>query len=143
MLKIYRCKVCGNIVIKIKDSGMDMTCCGKPMTELKPGMTDGSVEKHVPTYKCHENMVDVFVGEEAHPMTDIHHVEFIIAETSCGFHLNYLEECDDEHCHYNVDSKKGCYDGCMPETSFSLRDMEELRSIYEYCNLHGLYKEDC
>ena len=31
--KYYICKHCGNIVLKAKDSGVPVVCCGEPMTE--------------------------------------------------------------------------------------------------------------
>ena len=42
------CKHCGNIVEKVKDKGVPVICCGEPMQELKAGVTDAAVEKHVP-----------------------------------------------------------------------------------------------
>ncbi len=144
MLRIYKCSVCGNIVVKVKDSGMDMMCCGKPMIELRPGMTDGSAEKHVPIYtKSGKNMVMVRVGEEEHPMTDIHHIEFIVIETTCGFQVKYLCDCCIEGSKYHVEQDSKCYDGCKPEAEFSLVEGERLINIYEYCNLHGLYVCQC
>ena len=45
--KFYICRHCGNIVAKVKDSGVPVVCCGEKMTEIIPGTTDASVEKHV------------------------------------------------------------------------------------------------
>ena len=45
------CKHCGNIVEKVKDKGVPVICCGEPMQELKAGVTDAAVEKHVPVYQ--------------------------------------------------------------------------------------------
>ena len=30
-LKFYRCPICGNIVVKLENSGVPVVCCGKPM----------------------------------------------------------------------------------------------------------------
>ena len=49
-VKYYICKHCGNIVEKVKDKGVPVICCGEPMQELKAGVTDAAVEKHVPVY---------------------------------------------------------------------------------------------
>ena len=46
-VKYYICKHCGNIVEKVKDKGVPVICCGEPMQELKAGVTDAAVEKHV------------------------------------------------------------------------------------------------
>ena len=44
--KFYICKHCGNIIAKVKDTGAPVICCGEPMSEIIPGTTDASVEKH-------------------------------------------------------------------------------------------------
>ena len=49
-VKYYICKHCGNIVEKVKNKGVPVICCGEPMQELKAGVTDAAVEKHVPVY---------------------------------------------------------------------------------------------
>ena len=47
--KFYICKHCGNIIAKVKDTGVPVICCGEPMSEIVPGTTDAAaVEKHVP-----------------------------------------------------------------------------------------------
>ena len=45
--KFYICKHCGNIIAKVKDTGVPVICCGEPMSEIIPGTTDAAVEKHV------------------------------------------------------------------------------------------------
>ena len=43
--KFYICKHCGNIIAKVKDTGVPVICCGEPMSEIVPGTTDAAVEK--------------------------------------------------------------------------------------------------
>lgn len=129
-LKFYRCNVCGNIVCKVVDSGMPMTCCGKQMTELRPASTDGTAEKHVPVYCKIGNEVCVKVGEVLHPMEAFHHIVFIALETDKGFYVHRLPE-DEE-----------------PATCFCIEEDEKILGVYEYCNLHGVFvsseaKEEC
>ena len=31
--KFYICKHCGNIIAKVKDTGVPVICCGEPMSE--------------------------------------------------------------------------------------------------------------
>ena len=45
--KFYICEHCGNIIAKVKDVGVPVVCCGKPMSELVPGTTDRSEERRV------------------------------------------------------------------------------------------------
>ena len=54
-MKFYICERCGNIVAKVKDSGVPVMCCGQAMKELVPGTADASVEKHVPAYEVRDN----------------------------------------------------------------------------------------
>ena len=49
-VKYYVCNHCGNIIEMVKDKGVPVICCGEAMHELKAGVTDAAVEKHVPVY---------------------------------------------------------------------------------------------
>ena len=49
--KFYICEHCGNIIAMVKNSGVPVMCCGQKMTEIIPGTTDASLEKHVPVYQ--------------------------------------------------------------------------------------------
>ena len=121
-LKIYRCETCGNIVVKLKDSGVPVVCCGSPMKELVPGTTDAAVEKHVPVVKTEGNRVTVTVGSVEHPMLPEHFINFIVLETENGFSVKHLNP------------------GEKPEAVFTINDGEKVKAVYEYCNLHGLWK---
>ena len=46
-VKYYVCNHCGNIIEMLKDQGVPVMCCGEAMHELKAGVTDAAVEKHV------------------------------------------------------------------------------------------------
>ena len=92
------------------------------LKELKAFEIDGAKEKHVPLVKQEGNKVDVIVGEVAHPMQDVHFIEWISIETNKGFQVKYLNPED------------------KPEASFILLDGETLVCTYAYCNLHGLWK---
>ena len=123
-MKFYRCDVCGNIIAKVYDSGVSPQCCGKDMTEIKANTTDGAHEKHVPVVEIHDNMVNVKVGSEEHPMAEEHYIQWIALETSSG------------------NQRKCLKPGDKPEACFALCDGDEVLAVYEYCNLHGLWKAD-
>ena len=92
------------------------------MQELIPGTVDASVEKHLPIVtKLDDNTIKVEVGSVAHPMLAEHHIAFIYVET--------------EHGGIRVDLKD------KPEAVISLGD-EKAVAVYEYCNLHGLWKTE-
>ena len=35
-VRYYICKHCGNIIAKVKDTGVPIVCCGEPMSEIIP-----------------------------------------------------------------------------------------------------------
>ena len=121
-MKFYRCEICGKIVAMVKETPVDTMCCGQAMRELVPGTTDGAAEKHVPVYTLEGNTVKVKVGSMEHPMTDAHHIEWIAIETENG------------------NQRKELKPGDKPEATFALVPRDKVKSVYEYCNLHGLWK---
>ena len=121
-MKFYKCEICGKIVAMVKETPVDTMCCGQAMRELVPGTTDGATEKHVPVYTLEGNTVRVKVGSVEHPMTDAHHIEWIAIETENG------------------NQRKELKPGDKPEATFALVPRDKVKSVYEYCNLHGLWK---
>ena len=121
-VKFYRCPHCGNIVVKVKDSGVPVVCCGAPMQELVPNTGDGAGEKHVPVYRREGNEVVVRVGSVDHPMLDNHYIEWIMLQTKSGNQRKLLKP------------------GEEPTRRFLVDPSDEVLAVYEYCNLHGLYK---
>ncbi len=123
-MKFYRCEHCGNIVIKLHDSGVPVVCCGQPMTELVPGATDGAYEKHVPAVTVDGSVIKVQVGEVEHPMMEEHYIQFIVLETSTGYQIKNLKAGD------------------RPVAEFTLAAGDKAIAVYEYCNLHGLWVKE-
>ncbi len=123
-LRFYRCEHCGNIVVKVKNSGVPVICCGSPMTELVPGTSDGAYEKHVPVVSQEGNVVTVNVGSVDHPMLPEHYITFVALTAGDSFQIKYLNP------------------GEKPEALFVLRKGEKPDAVYEYCNLHGLWKAE-
>ena len=87
--------------------------------ELIPNTVDAAYEKHVPVIEHNSDSVTVKVGSVAHPMLDVHWIEWIILETATGY------------------QKKDLKPGDVPEASFAVT--EPVIAAYEYCNLHGLW----
>lgn len=121
-MKFYLCKHCGNIVAKVKDSGVPIVCCGEAMSEILPNTTDGAAEKHVPVFAVEGNTVRVTVGSVAHPATEAHHIEWIALETTSGNQRKALDPLGN------------------PEACFAMCDGDKVVAVYAYCNLHGLWK---
>ncbi len=123
-ITFYRCPICGNIVMKILNSGVPVVCCGQPMQELIANTTDGASEKHVPVVALLDNSVGVSVGVVPHPMTEEHYIQWVYLETDKGGQLHYL--------HPNEE----------PETNFTLAPGEQPIAVYAYCNLHSLWMHE-
>lgn len=121
-MKFYKCDICGKIVAMVHETAVDTICCGQPMHELVPGTTDGAAEKHVPVYRVDGNTVTVTVGEVEHPMTDAHRIEWIAIETETGNQRKLLKS------------------GERPQAVFALVPYDKVKNVYEYCNLHGLWR---
>lgn len=121
-MKLYVCPVCGNVIEKIVDKGVPVMCCGKPMVELTANTTDGALEKHVPVLSLEGNKLHVKVGEVAHPMTAEHLITTVIAVLG-----NQVLRVD-----FTADDQ--------PEVTFAIGDYKGIIEVYEYCNLHGLWK---
>ncbi len=121
-MKFYRCEHCGNIIAMVEDKGVPVFCCGQKMTEIVPGTVDASREKHVPVYTVENNKVQVTVGAAEHPMIPEHYIEWIALETTAGNQRKRLEP------------------GQPPKAEFALLEGEQVKAVYAYCNLHGLWK---
>ena len=121
-MEFYKCEICGKIVAMVKEGVPDTICCGKPMARLVPNTSDGAGEKHVPAAEVKGNVLSVKIGSVEHPMTEAHHIEWVAVETSLGNQRKMLNPLG------------------KPEASFALLPAEKVKSVYEYCNLHGLWK---
>ena len=120
-MKFYKCRKCGNVVYSINEKSEEMTCCGESMILLKVGETDGALEKHVPTYKINDAVIEATIGEVIHPMEEDHYIEFIAYVAGPEVAIRLLKPGDE------------------PKASFAFLGKGV---IYEYCNKHGLWKKD-
>ena len=121
-MKFYQCNHCKNIIVYAYNKGVPVFCCGEKMKELVPGTVDAAKEKHVPEVEVVGNLVKVKVGSVTHPMTEEHHIAFIVLETNLGFQKKDLDPTG------------------APEAEFALAEGEKVVAVYEYCNLHGLWQ---
>ncbi|MEG2260006.1 MAG: desulfoferrodoxin family protein [Oscillospiraceae bacterium] len=123
MVKFFLCEHCKNMVDMIFDSGVPMMCCGQKMTALVPNSVEAATEKHIPVVSISGNTVTVTVGSVLHPMLAEHHIAWIALETTAGVYRKALEA------------------GKEPVAVFTLTDEKPI-TVYEFCNLHGLWKKD-
>lgn len=121
-VKFYRCRHCGNVIVHLVSSGVNVVCCGEPMQLLVPNTQDASQEKHVPVIEKSGNILTVRVGSVEHQSLPEHFIEWIAVQTPAGLQINYLKPGD------------------KPEARFALADDATEVTVYEFCNLHGLWK---
>ena len=120
--KFYRCRHCGNVIVKLVDSNVPVVCCGEQMEWLRPNTVDASVEKHVPVVtRLDDCRIKINIGSNPHPMLPEHHIVFIYVETENG---GIRVDLDD-----------------IPEAIVCVCSSKPI-AVYEYCNLHGLWKVD-
>lgn len=87
--------------------------------EIIPNTVEAAFEKHIPIIEHSGDHVLVKVGSVAHPMLDVHWIEWIVLETANGY------------------QKKELRPGDAPEAEFAVT--EPVVAAYEHCNLHGLW----
>lgn len=117
-MKFYFCKHCKKIII----SNNSVTCHLEEMEELKANTCDASLEKHVPVVSKNGDSYIIKVGEVLHPMEKEHYITFICLEFDDGYMIKYLKPGMEPICEFQTKSSP--------------------KAVYEYCNLHGLWKKD-
>ena len=120
-MKIARCKHCGNLVDFVVDKGVPILCCGEKMEILTANVTDAALEKHLPMATLSEDKLHVEVGSVLHPMTKEHLIQTIIVVNGDKVQRVNFDETMQPIADFTIDTSQGV-------------------EIYEYCNLHGLWK---
>ena len=119
-LEVYKCMICGNIVIVVHAGDGQLVCCGEPMKRFVENTADAAKEKHIPVIEKISGGWKVKVGSVPHPMEEKHYIEWIELAAGGCVYREFLQP------------------GGKPEATF----MIEAKSVTarEYCNLHGLWK---
>ena len=112
------------IAMLILKGSEDIICGGSQMKQLIANTTDAAVEKHVPQVTVDGKKISVQVGSIEHPMTEAHLIQWIYLQTKHGGQYRHLTHTD------------------KPIANFIVADDDEPVAVYEYCNLHGLWKKD-
>lgn len=117
--EIYKCDICGNIVEVTHTGAGELVCCGAPMVLKTENTEDAAEEKHVPVIEKTADGYKVTIGENPHPMTEEHYIEWIELIADGKVYREYLKP------------------GAKPIAEFCVKaDSVQAR---EYCNLHGLW----
>ncbi len=121
--KFFICNHCKNLIGMVDNMGVPVVCCGEPMVELVANTTDAATEKHVPVVTVDGDCINVSVGSTIHPSEEAHYIDFIYVQTENG------------------GQRKKIGPGKTPQASFKLVDDKAI-AVFEYCNLHGLWKTE-
>ena len=119
-LGVYKCNICGNIVLVLNAGRGELVCCGQPMEFLREGSVDASQEKHVPVIENVEGGYKVKVGSAPHPMEEKHYIQWIELQADNKCCIQFLKPGEAPEAFFRVEAKKV--------------------TAREYCNLHGLWK---
>ncbi len=124
LFSVYKCSVCGNMVVVLHVGGGTLVCCGQPMKLLAAGENDTAAkEKHIPVVTVNGSEIEVAVGSVPHPMTPEHFIQWIAVVTESEVYTKFLTPAD------------------APKAVFTLPTGTAAEfEVYEYCNLHGLWK---
>ncbi len=117
--KFFKCEACGNIVFMLEDGGGELICCGSPMDQLEELTAEMKNEKHVPVVEKTDGGYKVTVGSTPHPMVDAHWIQWIELQTPTQSLFAFLNPGDEPCAVFKTD--------------------EEVVTVREYCNLHGLW----
>lgn len=153
-LAVYSCEKCGNMVVLTKSGVGTLSCCDQEMKKLEANTVDASREKHVPAVTIEDGKIKAQVGSVAHPMVPEHYIEWIAAVSECNFGIVYLKPGMEPKAEFmfieNDDNEPytGENDVLVPNCEASPCNFvnnikpDEKITVYEYCNLHGLWKAE-
>lgn len=121
-LDVFKCSLCGNIVELLHAGEGELVCCGEPMQLMEEKSADSTTEKHVPVIEPIQGGFKVTVGSTLHPMKEEHYIEWIELITESETLITFLKPGDQPVAIFKTDEKVLC--------------------AREYCNLHGLWKNE-
>lgn len=119
-MQVFKCEVCGNIVLVLHEGAGQLVCCNQPMKLMEENTVDAAQEKHVPVIEKTADGFKVSVGSVAHPMEEKHYIEWIELTADGQVYRQFLKP------------------GEKPEAFFKIEAQNV--TAREYCNLHGLWK---
>lgn len=123
MSKFLICEDCKSMLSVVVNNGLDVANCKEKLKELKANTTEASTEKHIPAVTVDGDTISVQIGSVEHPMLEEHHIMWIYLETKKGGQLKKLNPSEE------------------PIAEFIVKDDKPV-AVYEYCNIHGLWKKE-
>ncbi|MFX1514049.1 MAG: desulfoferrodoxin [Promethearchaeota archaeon] len=120
--EIYKCEDCGTIVEVLHGGKGTLTCCDQPMKLFEEQTADMSKEKHVPVIEKTETGFKIKVGSTAHPMTEQHWIEWVQVIADGEVYRTFLNPGDEPEAEFMIEADKII--------------------AREYCNIHGLWRNE-
>jgi superoxide reductase len=120
--QVYKCNVCGNMVVMVHPGQGEMVCCGQPMELPAEKTEDAGKEKHAPVIVLGDGKTVVKVGSVPHPMEEKHYIEWVEITANGVTEREFLKPGD------------------VPEAKFC--SCNEVTQARIFCNLHGLWKSN-
>lgn len=111
---------CKTVLMQVGEA--DPGCLDTSMKPVVANTQDAALEKHVPALEYKDGALHVQIGSVEHPMLPEHHIEWILVQTKDGLMMKNLKPGD------------------APRAVFQVKE-EDVVAVYEYCNLHGLWKK--
>ena len=122
--EVYKCNVCGNVVVVATVGGGELTCCGEAMEKLEPRQLEEGGVIHIPVIKKEDDKIVVEVGEVSHPMDDDHYIAFIELIVGDKIYIASLNPGDEP---------KAVFDVCAEVADCKAN---------EYCTKHGFWNSN-
>jgi superoxide reductase len=122
-MNIYHCKICGQTVEAHIEGAGTLVCCNQEMEQLEEKSGAEGLEKHKPVVEKTETGWEVNVGSIDHPMTEDHYIGFVQIVDGDTTTTKILNHTAKPHASFN---------GSFSENAYAR----------EFCNLHGLWKND-
>lgn len=123
-LELYKCSICGNLVQVLLSGVGELVCCNQPMEKLCPKTNEDNElsEKHIPVIEQENDKK--FVRLTKHPMIPEHYIQFIevFTKDKSKVYLKFL----------NPNEK----------AELEITNFEEDIEAIEYCNIHGLWRNN-
>ena len=105
-MQVYKCDVCGNVVVVLHAGARQLVCCGQPVRLLAEKTAEEGKEKHVPVVERVGNKIRVKVGSVAHPMEPNHYIEWVSVEADDRVLMKFLAPGEKPEAKFNVAAKK-------------------------------------
>ena len=118
---VYKCEICGNIIEVVHPGAPALVCCSMEMKLMEEKTADSAVEKHVRLSKKPPT-ASKLKSAASHPMDEKHFIEWIEVIAGNQKFVRFLKPGEPAEAEF-----------CVKTSPITVR---------EYCNIHGLWKNE-